>query len=96
MREGLGFKGGAMDAGFAGGAMTAIVGWADALCAEFMAGNDGGGRLSSSSSSELSCSFRVKVGIALPLAAPLGAAFGVAGGDKTGLSGFSLGFSVML
>ena len=51
-----GFKGGAMELGFGGGAIVVGVETRPpALCAEFMAGNEGGGRLSSSlsSSSEL-------------------------------------------
>lgn len=56
--EEAGLAGGAMDAGFGGGAIDMAGGamdmdgdGADALWAEFSAGNEGGGRLSSSSSS---------------------------------------------
>ena len=74
-----GSDGGAMPVGFVGGAMPANAGGvgAEALCAEFMAGKEGGGRWSSSSSSELSCSASVDVGIAVPFAAAVGSAFGV-------------------
>jgi hypothetical protein len=74
-----GFGGGAMPTGFEGGAMPPSVGGAgaEALWAEFMAGKEGGGRWSSSSSSELSCSASVKVGIAGPFAAAFGTALGV-------------------
>jgi hypothetical protein len=84
--EDAGFAGGAMSVGFEGGAMNA--GGADVLCAEFIAGNEGGGRLSSSSSSELSCSASVKVGMAAPLWALLGTALGVVWGDRLSLEGF--------
>jgi hypothetical protein len=77
--EDAGFEGGAMRIGLGGGAINA--GGADVLCAEFMAGNEGGGRLSSSSSSELSCSASVKEGMEAPLWAPLGTALGVVCGD---------------
>jgi hypothetical protein len=69
--------GGALRAGFGGGAIVVELGRVEALCAEFKAGNDGGGILSSSSSLELSCSASVKVGIAPPFVVPLGSAFGV-------------------
>jgi len=47
-----GVKGGAMRLGFGGGAIVVGVGTRPlALCAEFMAGNEGGGKLSSSLSS---------------------------------------------
>jgi hypothetical protein len=72
-----------MPAGFEGGAMPPRVGGAgaEALCAEFMAGKEGGGRWSSSSS-ELSCSPSVKVGMAGPFAAESGTAFGVVWGER--------------
>lgn len=46
-----------------------------------MAGNEGGGRLSSSSSSELSCSLSVKEGTAGALSSDFGIAFGVDSSD---------------
>ena len=46
-----GFMGGAMRFGFGGGAIASIGGRPPARCAEFRAGKEGGGRLSSSSSS---------------------------------------------
>lgn len=95
--EDAGLEGGAMsveDTGLEGGAMSVTgrfwalkAGATDVLCAEFIAGNEGGGRLSSSSSSELSCSARVKVGIAGPLWASLGTALGVDCGDRLSLEG---------
>jgi hypothetical protein len=87
MREVVGFGGGAMRFGLLGGGIADGGGMADsevgleALCAEFMAGNEGGGRLSSSSSSELSCSLSVKVGTAGASVSEAGAAFGVDSGD---------------
>ena len=72
MREVVGFCGGAMRFGLPGGGIAD-----EALCAEFMAGKEGGGRLSSSSSSELSCSLSVKVGTAGASWSDAGAAFGV-------------------
>jgi hypothetical protein len=93
MREVVGFGGGAMRFGLPGGGIAdggdmvdgggmedSEVGL-EALCAEFMAGNEGGGRLSSSSSSELSCSLSVKVGTAGASVSEAGAAFGVDSGD---------------
>jgi hypothetical protein len=46
-----------------------------------MAGNEGGGRLSSSSSSELSCSLSVKDGTGGALSSVFGMALGVESGD---------------
>jgi hypothetical protein len=83
MREVVGFCGGAMRFGLPGGGIADGGGMVDseggfeALCAEFMAGKEGGGRLSSSSSSELSCSLSVKVGTAGASWSDAGAAFGV-------------------
>lgn len=55
----------------------------EALCAEFSAGNEGGGKLSSSSLSlELWCSSSVKDGMADAFAV-LAEAFGVVAGDGT-------------
>jgi len=77
--------GGAMTLGCGGGDIVKLGGFAagfDARCAEFKAGNDGGGRLSSSSLSlELWCSPSVKDGMAGAFAL-LAAAFGVVAGDK--------------
>lgn len=54
----------------------------EALCAEFMAGNEGGGRWSSSSSSsELLLLSSENEGIGGSVEAPRGAAFGVVWGD---------------
>lgn len=69
-----------MGATLGGGGMAIAGEGADALCAEFGAGKEGGGRWSSSSS-ELSCSASEKVGTA-PFAPSDGAAFGVPSGDK--------------
>lgn len=69
-----------MERGLGGGAIDTIGDGADALCAEFRAGKEGGGRLSSSSSSELSCAASVKVGTA-PFAPSFGVALGVPSGD---------------
>ena len=80
-----------MSEGFGGGAMAGEAmnerfhtDWATAvggaaLCAEFSAGNDGGGMFRSSSSSELSCSASAKVGIGTSFRALLRTAFGVVG-----------------
>jgi len=87
MSEVVGFGGGAMSEGLLGGGMVDGGGMADseggfeARWAEFMAGKEGGGRLSSSSSSELSCSLSVKVGTAGASFSEAGAAFGVDSGD---------------
>lgn len=84
-----GLEGGAMGPGAGGGAI--ILGWADALCAEFRAGKEGGGRLSSSSSSssEFWCSANVKVGMDSTVGArgTDGIAFGVVCGEGSLLSG---------
>lgn len=67
MREDVvGIAGGAMRFGLVGGGMEKEGVGADALWAEFKAGKEGGGRLSSSSSldSSFSCSLSVKVGTA--------------------------------
>lgn len=87
MREVAGLAGGAMRFGLVGGGGMEIEGTGtgtgpEARCAELMAGNEGGGRLSSSSSSELSCSFRVKVGTAGASFSGRGAALGVVCGDS--------------
>ena len=88
--EGIMLGGGAMSedgTGLGGGAMKVVE---DVLCAEFKAGNEGGGRCSSSSSpspspspssSELSCEASIKVGMAAPSWALLGATLGVVSGD---------------
>jgi len=80
--EGMILGGGAMSedgTGLGGGAMKVVEG--DVLCAEFKAGNEGGGRSSSSSSSsELSCEASIKVGMAAPSWALLGATLGVVSG----------------
>jgi hypothetical protein len=82
MREVVGFGGGAMRVGaLGGGGMADTEGGLEARCAELMAGKEGGGRLSSSSSSELSCSLSVKEGTAGASCSNLGAAFGVDSGD---------------
>jgi hypothetical protein len=82
MSEGAaGFGGGAMRVGLLGGGMADNAGALEALCAEFIAGKEGGGRLSWSSSSELSCSLSEKVGIAGASCPSFGAAFGVDSGD---------------
>ena len=61
----------------------------DARCAEFGAGNEGGGRLSSSSLSlELWCSSSVKDGMAGAFAL-LAVAFGVVAGDNSWRGTFS-------
>ena len=86
MRDDAGRVGGAMGATLGGGGMEIVGDGADALCAEFRAGKEGGGRLSSSSS-ELSCSARVNVGTA-PFALFVGATFGVPSGDKLGFDCF--------
>lgn len=58
---------------------------AEARCAEFMAGNEGGGRVSSASSSEESRSVsRVKIGTAGAFAASSAVAFGVDCGESCG------------
>lgn len=81
MREEVaGLEGGAMRVGMLGGGLAMDGFGPEARWAEFMAGNEGGGRLSSSSSSsssELSCSLSVNVGTAGALSSLLGAAFGV-------------------
>jgi hypothetical protein len=82
MREEVaGFMGGAMRFCFGGGAMAIVGGRAPALCAEFRAGKDGGGKLSSSSSSELSWASSVKVGTVGTFGSSRGVAFGVVCGD---------------
>jgi hypothetical protein len=81
MRDVVGLDGGAMSFGLLGGGMEIVGVGTDARCAEFMAGNEGGGRLSSSSSSELACSLRVKVGTAGASCSFFGAALGVVSGD---------------
>jgi hypothetical protein len=81
IRDVVGLEGGAMRFGLLGGGIEIVGDCADALCAEFIAGNDGGGRLSSSSSSELSCSLSVNVGTAGASCSVLGAALGVDSGD---------------
>jgi hypothetical protein len=87
IREVVGFGGGAIRFGLLGrgmadgGGIAESEGGLEALCAEFMAGNEGGGKLSSSSSSELSCSLSVKVGTAGASCSDTGAAFGVDSGD---------------
>lgn len=88
MREEAGLAGGAIGAIFGGGAIEPIGEGADALCAEFSAGKEGGGRLSSSSSSELSCVASVNVGTA-PSVMSMGATFGVPSGDELLLVCFS-------
>lgn len=50
----VGFIGGAIRLGFGGGAILGVGARPPALCAEFRAGNEGGGKLSSSSSSSSS------------------------------------------
>lgn len=82
-----GFAGGAMLPFVVGGAggCTAKTGGAgfEARCAEFIAGNEGGGRLSSSSLSlELWCSSSVKDGMAGAFAL-LAVAFGVVAGEAS-------------
>lgn len=91
MREGVGLGGGAIDAGLAGGAMGAALSGADVLCAEFRAGNEGGGR-SSSSSSELSWVASVKVGMVATFES-LGVAFGVVCGEGVGCNDSSVALS---
>jgi hypothetical protein len=81
MRDVVGLDGGAMRFGLLGGRMDIVGLCAEALCAEFIAGNEGGGRLSSSSSSELSCSLSVNVGTAGASCSVFGAALGVDSGD---------------
>lgn len=82
MREVVGLDGGAMRFGLVGGGILKDGVGAEALWAEFSAGKEGGGRLSSSSSSsELSCSLSVKVGTAGAFCAPCGEALGVVCGD---------------
>jgi hypothetical protein len=84
MRDVVGFMGGAMRFGFGGGAMAkvGIGAWPPALCAELRAGKEGGGRLSSSSSSsELGWASSVKVGTAGAFGLSCGAAFGVVCGE---------------
>lgn len=76
--EAMGLDGGAMTFGLAGSAMEKDGAGLDALCAEFSAGNEGGGRLSSSSSSsESSCSLSVNVGTGGAFLSSSGMAFGV-------------------
>ena len=83
MREVVGLEGGAMRFGLVGGGMVKEGIGTEALWAEFSAGKEGGGRLSSSSSSlsEFSCSLSVKVGTAGAFPASCGEAFGVVCGD---------------
>lgn len=73
---------GGMRFGFVGGGMEREGAGPEALWAEFKAGNEGGGRLSSSSSSSssdasFSCSLSVKVGTATAVLSSWGKAFGV-------------------
>lgn len=75
--EDAGMEGGAMRVGLLGGGMDIVGAGPEARCAEFMAGNDGGGRLSSSSSSSDSCSLSVKEGIGAESTARFAVAFGV-------------------
>lgn len=90
MREGdeEGFDGGAITPFIVGGAMgggdiVKLGAGFEALCAEFRAGNEGGGRLSSSSLSlGLWCSSSVKDGMAGALAL-LAVALGVVAGDSS-------------
>jgi hypothetical protein len=81
MRDVVGLEGGAMRYGLLGDGMAIVGACDDARCAEFIAGNEGGGRLSSSSSSELSCSLSVKVGTAGASCSFFGIALGVDSGD---------------
>lgn len=81
MRDVVGLGGGAMRVGLLGGGMEDEEGALEVLCAEFMAGNEGGGKLSSSSSSELSCSLSVNDGTAGTFCSDFGSAFGVDSGD---------------
>lgn len=86
MSEDAGLAGGAMRFGLLGGGMDSEEGMVEgpeARCAEFMAGKEGGGRLSSSvsSSSERSCSLSVKVGTAGASFSVRGAALGVVCGE---------------
>lgn len=78
--------GGAMAVGRGGGDMVKLGGLGagfEARCAEFSAGNEGGGRLSSSSLSlELWCSSSVKDGMAGAFAL-LAVALGVTAGDRS-------------
>jgi hypothetical protein len=75
--------GGAMRLGFGGGCIEKLGVGFEARCAEFKAGNEGGGRLSSSSpSSELWCSSSVKEGMAGAFALTA-VAFGVVAGDNS-------------
>lgn len=79
--EDAGRAGGAMRVGFADVALKVgcFIG-AEARCAEFMAGNEGGGRLSSSSSSSdpsSSCALSVNCGTEAVVAASAEDAFGV-------------------
>jgi hypothetical protein len=72
--------------GFEGGAMDKAGEGAEALWAEFKAGKEGGGRLSSSSSSsELSWAASVKVGTSSVFW--VGVALGVVAGDEWLLAG---------
>jgi hypothetical protein len=80
--EVAGFMGGAMRFGFPGGAIAKLGVCPPALCAELRAGKDGGGILSSSSSSsEVSRESSVKVGTAGAFRCSCGAALGVVCGD---------------
>lgn len=82
IRDAVGLGGGAMRVGLLGGGMADWTGACEALCAELMAGNDGGGRLTcSSSSSESSCSLSVKDGTGGAVSSDLGTALGVESGD---------------
>lgn len=90
MRDEAGLGGGAMEAGFGGGAMSdggcgdgdGAGRAAEARWAEFMAGNEGGGKLSSASSSELSSAASVRLGMAGAFGGlPRGAALGVVCGE---------------
>lgn len=93
MSEEAGLAGGPIEAGFGGGAMKAAGEGAEALCAEFNAGKDGGGRLSSSSSSELSWAAKVKVGTSSD--ASRAETLGVPSGDAS-VSVFVMSTSVCL
>lgn len=81
--EDAGLDGGAMSAGLLGGGGIDRHGIGpEARCAEFIAGNEGGGRLSSSSSSlSDSCSLSVKDGTGVDSTASFAVAFGVLCGD---------------
>ena len=78
-----GLEGGAIRVGSEGGAMEKAGTGAEARWAEFMAGNEGGGRLSSVSSSDESWwESRVNVGTAGAFVPSCGVAFGVDCGES--------------